>query len=1692
MRKLKDDKKIKWTENYTDKSEYLKRMYNDIVGEKSYWRFEGKEVDGPGEWYVVVSPAGVYGEHERKWFAGVRKLPDKWPAGGKKFDSLIDAFTYAADTWGIPKPKSIPRYSGQDLIGIGKRIDDWKAEHDDESDGKMTKQDSFRIMLKKEAMATKKEMKGGISWILPDFAEIEGTLLSQAPMMEKIDTAYATILRKGVQAAEGLNLSMEGHEAWGERNVDSVYGFNGLSTGREEAMQNQNKIGVILSKCDDIASRRKKIDIPPEMSTSSASDFLEGKRRSLMRQMHDDCKFLYGFASLTRDMAPLPIEEAMPGRDVLVTMDPRHFGIEPSQVSTRVPVSFRVAFRVSDSRRASSVYEVNNVNVTAELDDDSVYRAKLRVPQNAVVGYHDLTMSYGLAGRSDAVTERMKIRVNEPSRDIMSAIEYADHESEMFASNDDYRTLSVALIALKERMVKMSSRGPRGQRISPEVESVENRSSLEHVIHASFRRHYEEKTRLILKNFRIGGVDEEGNPRYPILSELMAQGIPEHRAVAQLINDIPDNEFPVADYVEYSRIESGARCIRIAAYGGKREFSVGVELHDDVIKSDRFATLVDNMEAANGATIDRRELVGALNNGIRGDGKDALRGKRYSKKGIKSFKKTVEEILRGIGLNDDAVAMGVDGLPRICRGHAMTKVPGSNEILRVMTSSMKKLFLDILGTFYTGKLGVGDSSEEHMVSNLFQSTAWAEDMFLMLSDDMAPTSTIVDYLERNAIFPEFAEYVNAVNERAAGGGRPSFPDSLTPKQFAEYAKVATAWKRNIGILAKNDPTYMEGDSILDEMEDPQWIEQNDMVSPSSVRNMYPGDIFNIFSNSAPVRVSRQALENVNFPGDEMKKISDYFDGSDRISTVKLYEILGSYGTGKNDRSRRVNLSQYIPAAMEIDRRDSSLSILENIGVSCFPNVGYDNSGVPVSYMDMDMESEFKFLRKVIGEAWGFKENHPDVYLRVLKESMVPKEMRMTEYRPSMTEFDRIYNQAVEIVREMKSTPESQFVADPEGTAPENRRGSTLQEKKSILINKISDCEERIMSFIDQFRSDRGGTLPSDSKRFKSAQVNAFNYYLLKAAKSLVPQPGGNNVFPVDPDLVREVVSNKEYKIIIANIIAGEPQQIPNGSKTKVVNSDSEDIIIDGREVYDSQGNLRDIYIVLPNSQDGYGYLVRPSMFGGNSVVVNTPPSGMATGLDRDLRAKFKPYSHDVAKGSLSHSRTEDAMSVHGGEREDEPPLSTSAHFPPVSMGNVVGQMATGRYGVFSLSSRIEGTNVSDRYLDYLSESAKSVTNIDIGRHMYEDAAARIPEDKRSQIESLIDSSIHMSSAMHQIYRTIMSRVENREYPVMWWRGRGGNDMKDGFDMAMALDIVSAKDYYSGDVLHTKSSLDAASINAFLTAKDKVLQEAALILSSPDGQNTAQKQAIISVISRNGGGNIENYIRNFHQIMQEMASDEQEMDDYMQASEEDEGAIENLLSETNGETGIPEVDEQEHAEMAPGISDEDETDDLEDDIVADDEEGVVIDDEDALDDFFDEEEDDLEDFFDEDAEGQQAEVPEGPAATEEVTAPSGQGQVTSPVDGGAGTGTPSGGTPSVSQPDDDDDDDDWLDDFFDEEEETSRRDSASSNGCTMMREALKAMAKASLRLAKEGKTDKSGEINKIIKRYICGNGLKNDR
>ena len=119
------EKEIGWKQVYTDKTQFLKDMFEDVIGPGSYYRFEGTAIDTGDSYYCIIGPAKIH-KPRAKFFAGVRKLPATYSAGGKYFDSMDSAATYARETWGVSTPKDLKPYNASVLYGISAKTDKWK------------------------------------------------------------------------------------------------------------------------------------------------------------------------------------------------------------------------------------------------------------------------------------------------------------------------------------------------------------------------------------------------------------------------------------------------------------------------------------------------------------------------------------------------------------------------------------------------------------------------------------------------------------------------------------------------------------------------------------------------------------------------------------------------------------------------------------------------------------------------------------------------------------------------------------------------------------------------------------------------------------------------------------------------------------------------------------------------------------------------------------------------------------------------------------------------------------------------------------------------------------------------------------------------------------------------------------------------------------------------------------------------------------------------------------------------------------------------------------------------------------------------------------------------------------------------------------------------------------------------------
>jgi len=198
------EKNIKWVEAYTPKTSFLKEQFNDVIGSGSYFRFEGVNLDNGDEYYCVLSPANIH-KPRAKFFAGVRKLPATYSAGGKYFDSMDRAAEYARETWGISVPDNLKPYTSAHLYGISGKVHKWKIKHEHEQENKedikKSKKDknmiifnAYENMLEKEAMGktwmhgTEPRQTGRDASRLFDFNIVQKYM--NAPPDKKLDPDY--------------------------------------------------------------------------------------------------------------------------------------------------------------------------------------------------------------------------------------------------------------------------------------------------------------------------------------------------------------------------------------------------------------------------------------------------------------------------------------------------------------------------------------------------------------------------------------------------------------------------------------------------------------------------------------------------------------------------------------------------------------------------------------------------------------------------------------------------------------------------------------------------------------------------------------------------------------------------------------------------------------------------------------------------------------------------------------------------------------------------------------------------------------------------------------------------------------------------------------------------------------------------------------------------------------------------------------------------------------------------------------------------------------------------------------------------------------------------------------------------------------------------------------------------------------
>jgi hypothetical protein len=145
------DRNMVWKEAYTSRTLFLKKQFHEVLGPGSYFRFEGYDTESGDEYFVVVGPAKVH-QPKAEFFAGVRKLPADFSAGGLYFHDMKEAMEYAVNTWGVNSPSEMEYYDSTDLKDISQKVKDWKEEQDEETNSEGYLQEWYKS-IKKEGKA---------------------------------------------------------------------------------------------------------------------------------------------------------------------------------------------------------------------------------------------------------------------------------------------------------------------------------------------------------------------------------------------------------------------------------------------------------------------------------------------------------------------------------------------------------------------------------------------------------------------------------------------------------------------------------------------------------------------------------------------------------------------------------------------------------------------------------------------------------------------------------------------------------------------------------------------------------------------------------------------------------------------------------------------------------------------------------------------------------------------------------------------------------------------------------------------------------------------------------------------------------------------------------------------------------------------------------------------------------------------------------------------------------------------------------------------------------------------------------------------------------------------------------------------------------------------------------------------------
>lgn len=121
-RKRIKDRGIKWEPTYHERSEKLRKRFDEQIGPMAYMRWEGHDYTTNSDYFIIVGPS-LTKEGRKRFFSGIKKLPDDpkakiYAPSGEYFTSSVAAFSHASNKWAIPFPKGAPNYTAEQLAPI--------------------------------------------------------------------------------------------------------------------------------------------------------------------------------------------------------------------------------------------------------------------------------------------------------------------------------------------------------------------------------------------------------------------------------------------------------------------------------------------------------------------------------------------------------------------------------------------------------------------------------------------------------------------------------------------------------------------------------------------------------------------------------------------------------------------------------------------------------------------------------------------------------------------------------------------------------------------------------------------------------------------------------------------------------------------------------------------------------------------------------------------------------------------------------------------------------------------------------------------------------------------------------------------------------------------------------------------------------------------------------------------------------------------------------------------------------------------------------------------------------------------------------------------------------------------------------------------------------------------------------------